>query len=468
MRTKKMEGKSQKREVRALKADGGEPGQNPEGSTDGVIHPTSGKENLIHNDLELMEQLVERSNMIKAYRKVVSNKGAAGVDGISTDDLKDYVKEHWGGIKEELLAGTYKPQPVRRVEIPKPNGGVRKLGIPTVMDRLIQQAISQILTSIFEPIFSENSFGFRPGRSAHQAINKAKEYIREGKRWVVDMDLEKFFDRVNHDILIERVRRKVSDTRIISLIRRYLKAGIMEHGITKANEEGTPQGGALSPLLSNIMLTDMDNELERRGHSFCRYADDCNIYVSSEKAGQRVFESMTKYLEKKLKLQINRTKSSVDRPWKCKFLGFSFTSRKVGQSRVHGDSIEKFRCKIKDLCRIGRGWNLNRFIQKKLNPVLNGWINYFKHADTYSYAKELDAWIRRRLRTLMWRQWGRIKVRYRKLAAAGIKASWCYGIACCSYGPWRINGYAKIGEAFPPAYFEEAGLISMYQKISDR
>jgi len=463
-----MEGQSQESRVQLPKAAGGEFGRNPEGSTDGVTHPTSGSEELIHNDLELMERLVERPNMIQAYRRVKSNGGAAGTDGITVEQLQGYLQENWLSIKEELLSGTYQPRPVRRAEIPKPKGGARKLGIPTVVDRMIQQALTQVLTPIFEPTFSENSFGFRPGRSAHQAIMKSKEYIREGKRWVVDMDLEKFFDKVNHDILMERVRRKIQDKRVLTLIRRFLKAGIMEEGITRVNEEGTPQGGPLSPLLSNIMLADLDRELERRGHSFCRYADDCNIFVSSEKAGLRVLNSIEKYLWKKLKLSVNREKSAVDRPWRRRFLGFSFTSRRSGQSRVHKDSIDKLRAKVKELCRIGRGWNIKTFIVTKMNPVLRGWIGYFKHADTSTYAKALDTWIRRRMRVLLWRQWSTAKTRKRKLASRGVDKVWSHSLANCSKGPWRISGYSTIYESLPPGYFEELGLVSLYQQASKR
>ena len=468
METWKMKGQLQKRLVKPQKTIGGESKRNLDGSTNSVTHPTSRKEHTIDNTTELMEQLVARPNMLLAYKKVKSNKGSPGIDKISTEDLKDYLKENWEQIKEQLLRGDYQPQPVRRVEIPKPNGGVRKLGIPTVIDRLIQQSIHQILSPIFELTFSVNSYGFRPNRSAAQAIKRAKNYIREGRRWVIDMDLEKFFDKVNHDILMERIRRKVKDPRILTLIRRYLKAGIMENGIVKVNEEGTPQGGPLSPLLSNIMLTDLDKELERRGHAFCRYADDCNIYVYSEKAGHRVLKSITQFVEKKLRLKVNREKSDVGRPWQRKFLGFSFTSLKKTTIRVHEKSRKTIQTKVKELCRIGKGMNLETFIKKKLNPVLRGWGNYFKIAEAKSFVKGLDAWIRRRLRVLQWRIWVRVRTKYKKLAARGVDPQKAYMMANSSKGPWRMSGFLTMTEAFPYTYFEEHGLISLFQIFRGR
>jgi len=458
-----MEGQSQKREVRDLEAHGDELEQNSRGATMSVIHPTSGRNNSIHNTTELMEKLVTRSNMTKAFKRVTKNKGAPGIDNIPVENLKGHLRESWEQIKQELMGGTYQPMPVKRVEIPKPNGGVRKLGIPTTTDRLIQQALHQILTPIFEPTFSDNSFGFRERRSAQQAITRAKGFITQGKRWVVDMDLEKFFDKVNHDILMERIRRKVKDPKILNLIRKYLRAGVMERGIVTANREGTPQGGPLSPLLSNIILTDLDKELERRGHSFCRYADDCNIYVHSEKAGNRVLVSITKFIEKKLQLKVNRDKSAVDRPWRRKFLGFSFTSRKKSTIRVHEKSVKNIKLKVKELCRIGRGHNIKTFIKEKLNPVIRGWGNYFKCADAYTYAKELDAWIRRRLRVILWRQWGKIRVKYRKLVSKGICNEQAYMMANSSKGAWKMSGFSTMAEAIPYTYFEELGLVSLYR-----
>lgn len=458
-----MEGKSQKREVQLLKANEGEAGRNSAGSSYSVTHPTSGEKISIHSTAELMEQLVERPNMMMAYDRVMTNKGAAGIDKMPVEDLKAYLCKNWERIKKELLEGTYQPRAVRRVEIPKPNGGKRKLGIPTVMDRLIQQALHQILSPIFEPTFSQHSYGFRRYRKAQQAVTQARNYIRGGRRWVVDMDLEKFFDKVNHDILMERIRRGVKDKRVLTLIRRYLKAGVMENGLVEVNKEGTPQGGPLSPLLSNIMLTDLDRELERRGHAFCRFADDCNIYVRSEKAGTRVLQSITKFVEKKLKLKVNREKSAVGRPWQRKFLGFSFTSLKKTTIRVHERSVENFKCKVKALCVLGRGWNLDRFIKEKMNPLIRGWGNYFKHADTYAYAKNLDAWTRRRLRVTLWRQWGRVRVKYRNLIRRGIPPDKAYMMANSSKGPWRMSGFLMMTKAIPHTEFEEKGLISLYR-----
>lgn len=460
-----MEGQSQKRGAEIPEANGGESERNSEGSTDCVIHPTSGKEHSVNSQSWLMEWLVSKNNMTEAYKRVVRNKGAPGVDGITTEALRVHLIECWETTKQQLLEGTYQPQPVRRVEIPKPNGGVRKLGIPTVMDRLIQQAIHQTIERFFEPNFSDFSYGFRPGRHAAMAVSQAKEYIREGNRWVVDMDLEKFFDKVSHDILMERVRRKISEPKFLTLIRRYLKSGIMEGGIVTANREGTPQGGPLSPLLSNIMLDDLDKELERRGHKFCRYADDCNIYVKSEKAGSRVLDSITKFIEKKLQLKVNRDKSAVSNPWRRKFLGFSFTSRRQSTIRVHEKSRASLREKVTFLCRMGRGMNIETFIRKKLNPLLRGWGNYFRHADTKSYATELDLWIRRRLRIILWRQWGTARTRYRKLAAGGVPPHQCFMMANSSKGPCRMSAFSHLAIAYPPTYFYERGLVSISQIV---
>lgn len=458
-----MKEQSQKREVRILEAYGGESERNSEGSTTCVIHPTSGKEQAVNNQSWLMEWLVSKENMTKAYKRVVRNKGAPGVDGVTTEELKGYLFKEWEGVKQQLLNGCYQPQPVKRVEIPKPGGGVRKLGIPTVMDRMIQQAIHQVIERQFEANFSDFSYGFRPGRQASMAIKQAKEYIREERRWVVDMDLEKFFDKVNHDILMERIRRKISEPKILNLIRRYLKSGIMEGGVVTTNREGTPQGGPLSPLLSNIMLDDLDKELERRGHRFCRYADDCNIYVKSEKAGRRVLGSITRFIEKKLQLRVNRDKSAVDNPWRRKFLGFSFTSLKKITIRVHEKSQNSLRTKVKELCRIGRGMNMKTFIQTKINPLLRGWGNYFRHADTTKYAKDLDRWIRRRLRVILWRQWGTAQTRYRKLAGRGVPPEQCYKVANSSKGPFRMSGFNTLATAYPPKHFEQLGLVSLFK-----
>ncbi len=358
----------------------------------------------------LMEAVVERGNLMLAYQRVVENKGAAGVDQLAVSELKDHLKRHWPTIRTRLLAGEYQPQPVRRVDIPKPQGGVRTLGIPTVVDRLIQQALHQVLQPIFEPTFSEASYGFRPGRNAHQALRQARQYVAQGKRWVVDIDLEKFFDRVNHDLLMSKLAAKIGDARVLKLIRRYLEAGMMADGLVQPRTEGTPQGGPLSPLLSNILLTELDRELERRGHAFCRYADDCNIYVGSERAGVGLLHSLTGFLSERLKLKVNPAKSAVARPWQRKFLGYSLTCapgteaahRRVEPREADGES--------ESAAARARGRNLGATIQA-LNPLLRGWAAYFKLAETKRTLEERDGWIRHKLRCILWRQWKRSHAR---------------------------------------------------------
>lgn len=417
----------------------------------------------IQNTASLIEAMLERENMLEAYKQVVKNKGAPGIDGMTTEDLKDYLKKHWLQLKDEVAAGRYKPSPVREVEIPKPGGGVRKLGIPTVIDRLLQQALHQILSPIFEIGFSESSYGFRPGRGAHQAVQKAKEYVAEGKRWVVDMDLEKFFDRVNHDILMSRIARKIKDKRVLLLIRRYLQAGIMIDGIETIREEGTPQGGPLSPLLSNILLDDLDKELEKRGHAFCRYADDCNIYVKSEVAGERVMTSIKKFLKEHLKLKVNEEKSAVARPWDRKFLGYSMTVNKKTKLKVSPKAVERLKDKMKEKFRQGRGRNIAKFIAE-LKPVLIGWVNYFKLAETKLIFEELDGWIRRKLRCIIWRQKKRGKARSRMLIARGIDKDRAKKSTVNGRGPWWNAGASHMNEAFPKSFFDSLGLISLVDR----
>jgi group II intron reverse transcriptase/maturase len=386
----------------------------------------------------LLEQVVERDNMVKAYRRVRQNRGASGIDGMSVEALHDFLQSNWPNIKARLLSGTYVPQPVRRVEIPKPGGGTRPLGVPTVLDRLIQQAILQKLSPLFDPEFSEYSYGFRPGRSAQQAVLQARRYQRAGKRWVVDMDLEKFFDEVSHDILMARVGRKVRDRKLLYLIRLYLQSGVMIGGVVSPTPKGTPQGGPLSPLLSNILLDDLDKELERRGHSFCRYADDCNIYVNSRLGAERVMALITRFVERQLKLKVNRTKSAVARPWQRKFLGYSFTAHKESRVRVAAESVKRFRGHLKQLFRKGRGRNLAGFIRYDLNPVLRGWINYFCLAENKGFAEDLDKWVRRRLRLIIWRQWKRTWTRFRNLMKRGIAEERAAASASNGRGSWYI------------------------------
>ena len=414
---------------------------------------------------ELMDAVVERENLFAALRRVQANKGSAGVDGMSVEELTPYLKAHWPRIKEDLLAGRYEPSPVRGVEIPKPDGkGVRQLGIPTVLDRLIQQALHQVMQPLFDPNFSARSYGFRPGRNAHQAVLQAQVYVGEGRRWVVDMDLEKFFDRVNHDILMARVARRVKDKRVLRLIRSYLQAGIMEEGLVSQRTQGTPQGGPLSPLLSNILLDDLDKELEKRGHAFCRYADDCNIYVRSRQAGERVLASLTRFLHERLKLRVNPDKSAVDRPWNRKFLGYSMTFHHQPRLKVAPKSVERFKAKLKMLFRYGRGRNLQRFIQE-LAPILRGWVNYFRLSEVKGLFEELDQWIRRKLRGLLWRRWKRVKTRAKNLMKRGLDEERAWKSATNGHGPWWNAGASHMNEAFPKRYFDTMGLVTLLAQL---
>jgi len=408
----------------------------------------------------LLEAALERSNMMRAYQRVVENKGAPGVDGLTVSELKPWLQAHWAKLKQALLAGEYLPAAVRKVEIPKPQGGVRILGIPTVLDRLIQQALHQILQPMFDPGFSRSSYGFRPGRNAHQAVKAAQKYVAEGRRWTVDLDLEKFFDRVNHNVLMARVERKVKDTGVLKLIRRYLEAGLMEGGIASARSEGTPQGGPLSPLLSNILLDDLDRELERRGHRFCRYADDCNIYVKSNRAGQRVKQSITAFLEQRLKLKVNVDKSAVARPWERKFLGYSMTWHRKPKLRIASESRKRITAKIRSALQRGRGQSMQQVIEG-LNPVLRGWIAYFQCTEVKNVLEELDGWLRHKLRTLLWRQWKRVHTRARNLMKAGIDKVRAWTSATNGRGPWWNGGSTHMNQAFPKSWFDRMGLVSL-------
>jgi group II intron reverse transcriptase/maturase len=408
--------------------------------------------------------MLGRDNMLKALQAVEANQGAAGVDGLEVGQLRAHLRGIWADIKERLLNGNYEPKPVRRVDIPKAGGGMRMLGIPTVLDRLIQQAIHQILSPLWEPEFSAHSYGFRPGRSAAQAVKAAQGHITAGKRWVVDMDLEKFFDRVNHDVLMARVERRVKDRRMLRLIRSYLASGIMSGGLVSPRTEGTPQGGPLSPLLSNILLDDLDQELEKRGHAFCRYADDCNVYVSSQAAGERVLASMTRFLKETLKLTVNLAKSAVDRPWKRKFLGFSFTSQRESRVRVAPQSVARFKESLRQKFREGRGRNLGTFLGG-LEPKLRGWSSYYSIAEARTVFEDLDQWIRRKLRCMEWRKWKRPRTRWQRLTTLGLDRERARASAFNGRGPWWNAGASHLNAALPTSYFRKLGLISLIEEV---
>jgi group II intron reverse transcriptase/maturase len=410
----------------------------------------------------LMEAVVERNNLFRAYERVVKNEGAPGVDGLPVSEFKPWLQRHWVRVRQDLLAGVYQPEAVRKVEIPKPQGGVRTLGIPTVLDRLIQQALNQVLQPLFDPEFSSSSYGFRPGRNAHQAVKAARGYVAEGKRWVVDLDLEKFFDRVNHDVLMARVARKVGDERVLKLIRRYLEAGLIEGGVTSTRTEGTPQGGPLSPLLSNILLDDLDRELERRGLSFCRYADDCNIYVGSKRAGERVMQAVTAFLEQRLKLKVNASKSAVARPWERKFLGYSMTWHKQPKLKIAEASRKRLAEKVRETMQKARGQSLQRAIEG-LNPILRGWVAYFRLTEVKGVLEDLDSWIRRKLRTVLWRQWKRVYARARNLMRAGIERKRAWRSATNGRGPWWNGGASHMNAAYPKSWFDRMGLVSLLE-----
>jgi len=404
-----------------------------------------------------MEDVCGRENCQQALRRVKANKGSPGIDGMRVEELPGYLKQHWPAIREQLLSGTYQPQPVRRVEIKKPDGGVRKLGIPTVLDRMIQQAAMQVLQRRWDPTFSEHSHGFRPQRSAHQAVAKAQQYIAEGNRWVVDLDLEKFFDRVNHDKLMAAMARRVSDKRMLKLIRAILESGVMENGLVSPVEEGTPQGGPLSPLLSNLVLDELDRELERRHLRFARYADDCNIYVGSERAGKRVMRSVTGFIERRLKLKVNEAKSAVARPQARKFLGFSFTGGKEPKRRIAPQALERCKRKLRELTRRTRGISVEQ-MTKELAAYLRGWKGYFGFCQTPSVLHRLEKWMRRRLRSMIWKQWKRGQVRFRKLRQRNIGTDLAAETAGSARGPWRLADSPALHAAFPIAYFDALGL----------
>jgi len=428
----------------------------------GASKVTAVREALEPETEQLMEAVVERKNMWSALKQVERNSGAAGVDKMTVEQLRPYLREHWQRIKAELLADDYHPQPVLKVEIPKPGSkGMRTLGIPTVIDRLLQQAVHQVLSPHFEPDFSESSYGFRPYRSAQQAVLKAREYVSEGRRWVVDIDLEKFFDRVNHDILMSRLARRIKDKRVLRLIRRYLQAGMMSKGLATARREGTPQGGPLSPLLSNILLDELDKELERRGHKFCRYADDCNIYVQSRSSGERVMKSISSFLDRRLRLKVNAEKSAVARPWERKFLGYSLTPNRKPRLKVAKESVQRLKGKLREIFRRGQGRNLGQLIAGELTPLLRGWMNYFRLAEVKGVFEELDGWIRRKLRGVIWRQWRRTITRAKGLMQRGLDKLRAWESANNGRGPWWNAGASHMHTAFPKSYFDRLGLWSL-------
>jgi RNA-directed DNA polymerase len=408
----------------------------------------------------LMEEVCERANLKQALRRVQRNGGSPGIDGMTVDELPGYLEEHWPNLCAQLLNGTYQPQPVKRVPIPKPDGGVRNLGIPTALDRFVQQAVLQILQRRWDKTFSEHSYGFRPNRSAHQAVARAQQYIADGYRWVVDLDLEKFFDRVNHDKLMGRMAKRVADKRVLKLTRAFLNAGVMESGLVSPTDEGTPQGGPLSPLLSNLVLDELDRELEQRGHRFVRYADDCNIYVRSERAGQRVMDSVSSFITSKLKLRVNGEKSAVARPWQRKFLGFSFTNGQQPKRRIAPKAMSRFKQRVRELTRRTRGVSIQRMVSE-LAVYLNGWRSYFGFCQTPSVLAELDGWVRRRLRCMLWKQWKRGRTRYARLRSRTVGVQLAARTAGSSHGPWRLAASPALSIALPDAYFASLGLSQL-------
>jgi RNA-directed DNA polymerase len=424
---------------------------------DAVAESPSGEE-------QVMEWVVEKDNLIRALKQVMRNGGSPGIDGMTVEGLGPYLKDHWPRLKVALLEGSYAPQPVKRVEIPKPGGGVRKLGIPTVVDRFIQQAILQVLQPEWDQGFSEFSFGFRPGRSAQQAIGRAQKYLKEGYTWVVDLDLEKFFDRVNHDKLMSEVAKKVKDRRVLQVIRRFLEAGVLEHDALHETAEGTPQGGPLSPLLANLLLDGLDRELEKRGHRFVRYADDCNVYVRSKRAGCRVMRSVSEYLSERLRLKVNEAKSAVARPWQRKFLGFSFTRFDL-RRRISGEAIKRFKVRVREITNRTRGRGIAG-IAVELGQYSKGWKAYFGFAEALSPLKELDSWVRRRLRCYLWKQWSRRG--YRELRKRGVSRDLAWNTAKSAHGPWRLSRSPGLAFALPASYFASLGVPALYVNRSSQ
>lgn len=458
-----MEREAEGRSVISAAMPGGT-GRNPEGTGCGASGIATMKGTFNRERRDLMEAVVERGNMERALKRVMSNKGVPGVDGMRVEDLRGHMIRHWPALKVALLQGDYQPQPVLGVQIPKSGGGVRQLGIPTAVDRLIQQAVHQVLSPLFDPGFSESSYGFRPGRSAHQAVLKAREYVSEGRRFVVDMDLEKFFDRVNHDVLMARVVRKVKDKRVLRLIRRYLQAGMLQGGVESQRVEGTPQGGPLSPLLSNILLDDLDRGLEKRGHAFCRYADDCNIYVRTRRSGERVLASIRHFLESRLKLRLNEAKSGVHRPWERKFLGYTMTWHKRPRLKVAPEVETRLRSTVREVFRKGRGRRLKTTIET-LTPKLRGFAAYFRLAEVKGTFEGLDEWLRHKLRCLIWRQWKRPYTRAKNLMKLGLDEKRAWKSATNGRGPWWNSRASHMNQAYPVKYFETMGLVSLQHLV---
>ena len=410
-----------------------------------------------------MEEVCERENLKEALRRVKANKGSAGIDRMTVDGIADYLKKHWPAIREQLLSGTYQPKPVRRVEIPKPDGGVRKLGIPTVLDRFIQQAVMQVLQRQWDPTFSDHSYGFRPGRSAHQAVAQAQRYIAEGHSWCVDLDLEKFFDRVNHDKLMGQIAKRVGDKRLLKLIRAFLNAGVMENGLVSPSVEGTPQGGPLSPLLSNLVLDELDRELERRGHRFVRYADDSNIYVRSQRAGQRVMKGVTRFITQKLKLKVNETKSAVARPQERKFLGFSFTASPEAKRVIAPQALDRFKQRIREITRRAKGVSMKTTIEE-LAPFMRGWRSYFGFCETPEVLVSLTRWVRLRIRAAMWRQWTTPRRRREALIELGVRSRLASNTAGSGLGPWYLAKAKALSVGLSNAYLRSLGLPSLVEE----
>jgi len=412
-----------------------------------------------------MERVLASANLKRAYQRVVSNKGAPGADGMTVEQLAGYVKQYWPILKTRLLAGEYHPQGVRATEIPKPKGGTRQLGIPSVVDRLIQQALLQQLTPIFDPLFSDYSYGFRPGRSAHQAIETARGHVAAGHSWCVELDLEKFFDRVNHDVLMVYVEREIEDKRALRLIRRYLEAGVMSGGLVGQRQEGAPQGGPLSPLLSNILLNELDRELERRGHRFVRYADDANIYVSSRRAGERVMAGVERFLRQRLKLTLNREKSRVARPWACDYLGYGMSWHQQPKLRVTKMSLGRLRDRLRELLRGAGGCKMATVIER-INPVLRGWASYFKLSQSKRPLEELDGWVRHKLRCVIWRQWKRSFTRARNLIRLGLSEARAWKSVFNGRGPWWNSGASHMNQALSKKLWDQLGLVSILDTIN--